>query len=84
MLATLTAYDGRGRVVHSDTRRYPDLGLLWEHVGCQQNNRQTVRVRVQTETGVEYRVGFSRWTPARTFSPSARFHRLLRKWGGVF
>jgi hypothetical protein len=84
MLATLIAYDSRGRVLHSDTRKYPDVGLLWEHIGCQQNNRKTVRVVVQREDGIEYRVRFSAWTAARKFSPTARFHRLLESWGGVW
>jgi hypothetical protein len=84
VLATLTAYDSRGRVVHKDTRDYPRLSLLWEHVGCQQNNRKTVRVKVLAETGIEYSVRFSPWTPARKFSPSSRFHQLLRSWGARF
>jgi len=84
MLATLTAYDSRGRVVHSDTRNYPDVGLLWEHVGCQHNNHKTVRVVVRREVGVEYCVRFSRWSAARKFSPSARFHQLLLSWGARF
>jgi hypothetical protein len=84
MLATLTAYDSRGRVVHSDTRNYPDVALLWEHVGCQQNNRKTVRVVVQREDRVEYCVRFSRWSAVRKFSPSARFHQLLLSWGARF
>ena len=84
ILATLTAYDSRGRVLHKDTRQYPGLGLLWEHIGCQQNNRKTLRVEVLTEAGLEYRVQFSKWTPARRFSPSPRFHELLATWGGLF
>jgi len=84
ILATLTAYDSRGRVVHRDTRHYPTQVLLWEHIACQQNNRKTVRVEVLTETGMEYRVRFPKWTPARQFSPSSQFHQLLRHWGAVF
>ena len=41
MIATITAYDQHGVVSHSDTRYYADSSLLWQHVGCQQNNRRT-------------------------------------------
>lgn len=84
MIATLTAYDENHAVVYQGTRDYPDSSLLWEHIGCQQNNQRTVRVRVETDQGIEYEVTFSAWTPARTFSPSRRFHELLRTWGAQF
>jgi hypothetical protein len=84
MIATLTAYDSGNSVVYQGTREYPDPGLLWEHIGCQQNNQRTARVMVETDEGVEYEVGFSAWTPARHFVPSRRFHELLRTWGGQF
>ena len=67
MIATLTAYNGEGNISHQDTKRYPDVPLFWEHIGCQQNNRQTVRVRVETDTGLVYEVSFSSWTPTRRF-----------------
>ena len=84
MLATLTAYDVDNCVVYRGTKEYPDTYLLWEHIGCQQNNQKTVRVKVETEHGLEYDVSFSAWTPARNFAPSRRFHELLRSWGGQF
>jgi len=80
MIATVTAYDEDGGVTHSDTRNYPDLSLLWEHIGCQQNNRTTIRVHVETQDGVEYEVQFSPWSPCRRYSPSKRFHALLKIW----
>lgn len=84
MIATLTSYDSDNCVVYQGTREYGDLFLLWEHIGCQQNNQKTIRVTVQTDQGLEYEVHFSAWTPARNFSPSRRFHDLLRSWGGQF
>jgi hypothetical protein len=84
MIATLTAYDQADSIVYQGTKEYPDPGLLWEHIGCQQNNQRTVRVRVETEEGVEYEVNFSAWAPARRFAPSRRFHDLLRTWGAQF
>ena len=84
MIATLTAYDQAENIVYEGTREYPDNFLLWEHIGCQQNNQRTVRVKVETDTGVEYEVRFSAWTPARHFSPTRRFHELLRTWGAQF
>jgi len=84
MFATLTAYDAQDHVVYEGTRDYPDGFLLWEHIGCQQNNQRTVRVKVETDQGTEYDVRFSSWTPARAFAPSQRFHSLLRKWGAQF
>ena len=84
MIATLTAYDSADSVVYRGTREYPDSFLLWEHIGCQQNNQRTVRVTVETEHGVEYEVRFSAWTSVRQFAPSRRFHDLLRSWGGQF
>ena len=80
MVATITAYDARGKISHTDTREYPDLALLWEHVGCQANNRSTVRVAVQTQTGVEFEVRFSPWMPERRYPPSSRFQKLLEQW----
>jgi hypothetical protein len=80
MLATLNAFDEKGRISHEDTRFYPDLSLLWEHIGCQQNNRSTVRVQVVTEYGCEYHVNFSPWTSNRRYTPSPRFQKLLRRW----
>ena len=80
MIATITAFDELGAVSHRDTRHYSDLSLLWEHVGCQQNNHKTVRVRVDTDSGVEYEVLFSAWTPARHYRPSFRFRALLEVW----
>ena len=80
MIATITAYDQNGAVSHSDTQYYPDLSLLWEHIGCQQNNRKTIRVHVQTDLGLEYDVEFSPWTPFRRYSPSRRFRALLNSW----
>jgi hypothetical protein len=84
MIATLIAYDEDDSVMYQGTRDYPDLVLLWEHIGCQQNNQRTVKVKVETEQGVEYEVRFSAWTPVRNFAPSRRFHELLRTWGGQF
>jgi len=84
MIATLTSYDAHNCVLYQGTREYPDGYLLWEHVGCQQNNQKTVRVKVETDQGIEYDVTFSAWTPARCFAPSRRFHELLRTWGGQF
>ena len=81
MIATITAYDKYGVVSHRDTRDYPDPPLLWEHIGCQQNNRRTMRVHVETEAGLEYEVLFSPWTPSRRYFPSRRFHALLKTWG---
>lgn len=80
MIATITAYDQDGALSHSDTRYYPDLSLLWEHIGCQQNNHRTMHVHVQTDEGLEYEVSFSSWTPSRRYSPSRRFHALLKTW----
>ena len=84
MIATLTAYDQANCIVYQGTKEYPDAFLLWEHIGCQQNNQRTVRVKVKTGTGIEYDVRFSAWTPDRLFSPSRRFHELLRTWGAQF
>lgn len=84
MIATLKAYDDANFIVYEGTREYPDSFLLWEHIGCQQNNQRTVRVRVETEEGLEYDIRFSSWTPARQFAPSRRFHDLLRVWGAQF
>ena len=84
MIATITAFDTLGEVCHKDTREYPDLSLLWEHVGCQQNNRRTVEVHVATDLGLEYMVRFSPWIPRRRFSPSRRFRALLHEWGAHF
>ena len=81
IIATLIAYDSQGNVTHRDTRKYPNLLLLWEHVGCQQNNRSTELVEVQTDLGVDYEVRFSPWTHARKFQPSRRFRELLKSWG---
>jgi hypothetical protein len=78
--AKLTAYDADGSVSHEDTREYPDTSLLWEHIGTQQHNRRTVRVRVETETGLVYKVEFSPWTPQRRYRPSYRFQALLQTW----
>ena len=80
MMATLTAYDAEGRISHHDKRYYPTLSLLWEHVGCQQNNRNTVRVVVATEAGLDLEVKFSSWIPRRRYVPSSRFHDLLNEW----
>jgi hypothetical protein len=82
LVATVTAYDANDKVSHRDMREYPDGSLLWEHVGCEQNNRKAVRVIVQTDTGLQYQVEFSPWTPNRRFAPSPRFLALLRAWGG--
>ena len=84
MIATLTAYDAANCVVYKGTKEYPDSYLLWEHIGCQQNNQKTRRVKVETDQGLEYDILFSVWTPARNFAPSRRFHELLRSWGGQF
>jgi hypothetical protein len=84
MIATLTAYDQANSIMFQGTREYPDSYLLWEHIGCQQNNHRTVRVKVETDAGIEYDVRFSAWTPARLFAPSRRFHELLRTWGAQF
>jgi hypothetical protein len=84
MIATLIAYDVSNCVVYQATREYPDGYLLWEHIGCQQNNQKTVLVKVETDDGVEYEVRFSAWTPARQFAPSRRFHELLQSWGAQF
>ena len=84
MIATLTSYDEADRIMYRGTKEYPDSVLLWEHIGCQQNNQRTVRVMVETDQGIEYEVRFSDWTPARQFAPSRRFHNLLRTWGGQF
>jgi hypothetical protein len=78
--AKLTAYDANGAVSHQDTRDYPDTSLLWEHIGAQQHNRRTMRVHVETGTGLTYKVEFSPWTPQRRFSPSHRFQALLDDW----
>jgi hypothetical protein len=80
MIATITGYDKAGAVSHRDRREYGDLSLLWEHIGCQQNNRRTRRVHVETEVGLEYEVHFSPWTPSRRYFPSRRFHALLLIW----
>ena len=80
MIATLTAFDKNGTRSHHDTRYYPDLSLLWEHIGCQQNNRRTVRVQVETDSGLNYRVRFPRWNNSRRYVPSYRFQALLRLW----
>ena len=84
MIATVTSYDESDVIVYAGTREYPDSSLLWEHIGCQQNNQRTVRVMVETDQGLEYIVRFSAWTPARHFAPSRRFHELLRTWGAQF
>ena len=81
MIATLTAFDQANTLVYQSTREYPDPALLWEHIGCQQNNHRTIRVNAETETGIRYEVRFSPWTPERLFTPSRRFHDLLRVWG---
>ena len=78
--AKLTAYDANGAVSHQDTRDYPDTSLLWEHIGAQQHNRNTVRVHVETGNGLSYKVEFSPWNPHRLYSPSRRFQALLDKW----
>jgi hypothetical protein len=78
--AKLTAYAADGSVSHQDTREYPHTSLLWEHIGTQQHNRKTVRVHVETETGLRYKVEFSPWTRQRRYSPSRRFQALLQKW----
>jgi hypothetical protein len=80
IIATVTAFDQDGFVSHSDTRSYPDTSFLWEHIGCQQNNRRTVRVHVETEEGLEYEVQFSHWTRSRRYAPSKRFRALLKLW----
>ena len=80
MMATLTAYDAYGRITHQDTREYPNISLVWEHIGCQQHNRTTMRVHVQTDSELEYDVTFSPWTPQRGYVPSRRFHLLLERW----
>ena len=80
MFATVTAFDGEGAVTHSSGRDYPDLSLLWEHIGCQQNNRRTVRVQAETETGLTYEVSFSPWSLSRRYFPSPRFQALLDSW----
>jgi hypothetical protein len=84
MIATLTAFDEEDVILYHGTKEYPDGYLLWEHIGCQQNNQRTIRVKVETDEGVEYEVRFSKWSPARQFAPSRRFHDLLRTWGGQF
>ena len=84
MIATLTSYDEDNCAVYHATREYPDAYLLWEHIGCQQNNQRTVRVKVEAENGVEYEVLFSAWSPARNFAPSRLFHDLLRNLGAQF
>lgn len=78
--AKLTAYDAHGGISHQDTREYPDTSLLWEHIGAQQHNRRTVRVHVETENGLGYKVEFSPWTPQRRYTPSPGFQALLDKW----
>ena len=80
MIATITAYDENGAVSHRDTRYYSDPSLLWEHIGCQQNNHKTIRVRVDTEAGSKYEVKFPPWTPSRRYFPSFRFRALLQVW----
>jgi len=80
MIATMTGFDKDGAVSHMDTRYYPDLSLLWEHIGCQQNNHRTMHVHVQTDSGIEYEVSFSPWTASRQYLPSRRFHALLESW----
>ena len=81
MVALLTAFDSAGGVCHKDVRDYPAVSLIWEHVGCQQNNPKTVRVRVlMAGPEVEYGVEFSRWTPARRYVASRRFRALLARW----
>ncbi len=80
MIATITAYDKQDGVSHRDTRYYSDFSLLWEHIGCQQNNRSTVRVRVDTDLGLEYEVHFPEWTPLRRYHPSLRFRAVLELW----
>ena len=80
MIATVTSYDAEGEVSHVDTRYYPDSSLLWEHIGCQQNNRRTVRVVAKSDTGLQCDVRFGPWTEQRRFSPSRRFRALLQRW----
>lgn len=80
MIASIIAYDQHGAVSHRDTRYYSDSSLLWEHIGCQQNNRRTIRVCVDTDTGLEYEVRFPPWTPSRCYRPSLRFQALLELW----
>jgi hypothetical protein len=80
MIATMTAYNKDGAVSHRDTRDYADFSRLREHSGRQQNNRKTIRVRVETKLAVAYEVNFSPWTPARRYSPSRRFHTVLKTW----
>jgi hypothetical protein len=78
MIATIKAFDASGKLCHEDTRDYPDISLLWEHIGAQQNNRRTMRVKAVTDTGVEYDVEFSVWTPARIFPTTRRFQAFLK------
>jgi len=80
IIAKLTAYDADGGVSHCDTRDYTDTSLLWEHIGAQQNNRRTLRVFVETTSGLTYKVEFTPWTPQRLYSPSPRFQALLKEW----
>ena len=82
--ATLIGYDAKGNITHQDTRSYPDLTLVWEHVGAQQNNRKTVRVNIQTDCDIAYDVKFSSWTPQRQYKPTRRFVSLLGQWCGDF
>ena len=78
MIATIKAYDASGKLCHEDTREYPDVSLLWEHIGAQQNNRRTVRVKAVTDAGLEYEVEFSLWTPSRTFPTTSRFQKFIK------
>lgn len=80
IIAKLTAYDADGGVSHHDTREYPDPSMLWEHIGSQQNNRRTVRVKAESTTGLTYKAEFTSWTPQRRYSPSPTFQALLTKW----
>ena len=81
MIATLTSYDENQAVVYQGTREYPDSSLLWEHIGCQQNNQRTVRVRVETDQGVEYRSGFLSLDIQPLFHALASFSRIAAQLG---
>jgi hypothetical protein len=84
MRATLIAYSADGQITHHDARDYPELGLLWEHICCQQNNRRTIKVCVRTDPGLYYEIDFLPWTPGRRFRPSRQFVALLESWAGEY